>query len=270
MRVVMFVLVAGLAFSSAGTRAADPPKGWEFTGRTQAAAAVDVRARVTGHLTQVTVREGDVVKKGDLLAEIDPRPYRLDLDTAKARLKVAEAKLKVAKIETANVKRLQKQNVVSSDEVALYEAKEAEAEAMLTVAKVEVERAELILSWTRVTAPFGGRVSQVQSAAGSLVTADKSHILAVVATDPLSVSFNVSEDVLLQLRRDGLADPGKLSVAVGFAGEEGYPHEAKLNPIACEVDPKTGTVQFRATILNPKGLFSPGMSARVRLTPPPK
>src|SRR4051794_25063194 len=100
MRAAMFVLAAGLAFPSSGTRADDPPEGWTFAGRTQAAAA-DVRARVTGHLTRVAVREGDAVKEGDLLAEIDPRAYRLDLDAAKARQKAAEARLKVAEIKVA-------------------------------------------------------------------------------------------------------------------------------------------------------------------------
>src|SRR5262249_27985872 len=113
MRAAMFVLVAGLAFPPAGTRADDPPKGWEFVGRTQAAAADDARARVTGHLTRVAVREGDAVKKGDLLAEIDPRPYRLDLDAAQARLKVAEARLQAAKVKADNAKRLQERNVIS-------------------------------------------------------------------------------------------------------------------------------------------------------------
>jgi len=80
----------------------------------------------------------------------------------------------------------------------------------------------------------------------------------------------VPEATLLRLRRDGLAEPGKLGVAVGFAGEEGYPHAAKLDLIEPEVDPQTGAVRFRATLANPKGLLSPGMSARVRLSPPPK
>src|SRR5207244_5883151 len=106
MRAAMFVLAAGLAFLAAGTRADDPPKGREFTGRTQAAATAEVRARVAGYLTRVAVKGGDVVAKGDLLIEIDPRPYRLDLDAAEARLKVAEAKLQGVKLKAANAKRL--------------------------------------------------------------------------------------------------------------------------------------------------------------------
>ena len=110
-------------------------------------------------------------------------------------------------------------------------AKEAEAEAVFLVAKVEVERAELTLSWTRVTAPFSGRVSRIQATEGTLVTADQTPIVRVVATDPLHVTFNVPEAILLQLSRDGLSEPGKLGVAVGFAIDEGYPHAAKLDLI---------------------------------------
>lgn len=234
-------------------------------GQTQAD-SVDVRAQVTGRLSRVAVKEGNAVAKGDLLIEIDPRAYRLAVDAAKAKVKVAEAKLQVTKIEVANVKRLFQQKVVSSDELALHEAKAAEVEALLQGAKVEVEQAELTLSWTRVPAPFNGRVSRIQATEGGLIT-DRTHILTVVSTDSLYVSFKVPEAILLQLRKDGLADPGKLGVAVAFAGEEGYPQAAKLNLIAPEVDPKTATVRFRATVPNPKGLFLPGMSARVRLAP---
>jgi RND family efflux transporter MFP subunit len=263
----MFVLAAGLAFPSAGTRADDPPKGWTFTGRTQAATA-EVRARVTGQLNRVAVREGDAVKKGDLLAEIDSRAYQLDLDAAQARQKVAEAKLQAAKLQAANAKQLAQSKVVGPNDLALHLAAQAQAEAALLGAKVEVERAQLTLSWTRVTAPFSGRVSRIQSTEGGFVTAGQTPILRVVASGPLRVTFRVPETLLLRLRRDGLAEPGKLGVAVGFALDEGYPYAAKLDLIEPEVDPKTGTVRFRATVANPKGLLTPGMSAHVRLTPP--
>jgi len=270
----MLVLVAGLLFlsPSAGTwgRDDDRPKGWEFVGRTQAAATVEVRARVAGQLTQVAVKEGDAVKKGDLLAEVDPRQYRLALDGARARLKAAEAKLKAARIRAANAKKLKDDKVVSTGEADLYAAAEAEAEATLLAEKVEVQRGELTLSWARVVAPFDGLVARVQAAEGGLVAADRTSILTVVDAHQLRVSFDVPEATLLRLRRDGLAEPAKLGVAVGFSGEEGHPHEAKLDLIAPEVDPKTGAARFRATLANPKGLFSPGMSARVRLTPRPK
>src|SRR4051812_42147170 len=117
MRAAMFVLAAGLAFPSAGTRADDPMKGWAFTGRTQATEE-EVMARVTGQLTRIAVRVGDAVKKGDRLAEIDPRASRLDLDATRARLKAAEAKLRVAKLKTASTRRLTETMVVSEEELA--------------------------------------------------------------------------------------------------------------------------------------------------------
>ena len=269
MRAAMFVLVAGLAFPSAGTRADDPPKGRAYIGRTESATA-DVRVRVTGHVTRVAVKEGDAVKAGDLLAELDPRTYQLDLDAAQARLKVAEAKFQLASLKADNVKRLHQDNVVARPELAMSTAAQAGAKAEVAVAKVDVERADLALSWTRITAPFGGRVSRIRSTEGDLATAGQTHILTVVATDPLYVTFNVPEAILLQLRRDGQCDPGKLDVAVGFANEVGFPHAAKLDRIAPAVDPSTATVRFRATVPNPKGLFLPGMSAHVRLTPRPE
>lgn len=267
MRAAMLVLVAALALPSAGRADGN---GQEVTGRTQAAATTEVRARVTGFVTCIAVKEGDAVAKGDLLVEVDPRPYQLALDAARAQVKVAEAKFEAARITATNSKKLLDNKVTGPGDLALNKAKEAEAEGALTAARVEAQRAELTLSWTRVTAPFAGRVSRIQAASGALVSAEKSTILTVVATDPLHVCFQVPEEILLKWRRDGLADPEKLRLAVGFAGENGYPHEAKLEFIETEVDSQTKCVRLRASMANPKGLLSPGMSARVRLTPAKK
>jgi RND family efflux transporter MFP subunit len=246
-------------------KAADPSKVWDFTGVTQASAAVEVRAQVSGPLIRVAVKEGAAVKKGDLLAEIASRPYQLDVEAAQARVKGAEAKLQVATLEAANAKKLTQSKVISEIELSLHLAKEAEAAAGLAAAKVEAERAKLNLSLTQVRSPIDGRVGRILTTEGNLIAADQAAILTVVATDRLHVSFNVPEGILLQMRRDGLADPDRLGMAVGFAGENGHPHEAKLDAIAAEVDPRTGSVRFRATVSNPKGLLLPGMSARVRL-----
>lgn len=269
MRTVMFVLAAGLAIATVCTRADDPMTRWTFTGRTQATEE-EVMARVTGQLTRIAVRVGDAVKEGDLLAEIDPRAYRLELDAARARRKVAEAKLQLAKLKSASTKKLTESKVVSQEELAEDAAKEAQAEAEFQGAKIDVEKAELTLSWTRVTATLSGRVGLIQATEGTLITGDKTPIARVVASGPLHVAFNVPEAILLQLSSDGLGEPGKLDVAVGFALDEGYPHAAKLEVIGPEADPKTGTVRFRAMVSNPKGYLLSGMSARVRLTPPSK
>jgi multidrug efflux system membrane fusion protein len=262
----MFVVAVGLALAAASTQGDQPMTGWTFTGRTQTTEE-EVMALVTGQLTRIAVRVGDAVKEGDLLAEIDPRAYRLDLDAARARQKVAEAKLQLAKLRSASTKWLAEKMGASQEGLAEDAAKEAQAEAVAQGAKVDVEKAQLTLSWTRVTAPFSGRVALIQATEGTLVTADKTSIATVVASSPQYVAFNVPEAILLQLSRDGLAEPGKLGVAVGFALDEGYPHPAELDLIGPKADPNTGTVRFRASIPNPKGYFLPGMSARVRITP---
>jgi RND family efflux transporter MFP subunit len=270
MRAAMLVLVMGLAFPSGSTSADDPQEEREFIGRAQADASVKAGARVSGYVTRIAVDEGDAVQKGDLLAEIDPRPYQLDLDAALGRLKATEARLRAVQSKAAHVQKLHENKVISSDELAVNEAAVAEAEAALIVAKVEAKRAELTLSWTRVVAPFDGHVSHVHACEGGLVVADQTRIVTVVSTDRLRVVFNVPESVLLQLRRDGLTDSEKLDVTVAFIGEEGHPHAATLDVIAPEVDPMTGTVPFRATLPNSDGFFAPGMSVRVRLAPASK
>jgi RND family efflux transporter MFP subunit len=171
-----------------------------------------------------------------------------------------------AKLTTANSRKLLQNRVISPSELALHESAETEAAAGLAAAKVEVARAQLKLDETKVMAPIDGRVSRIQHTEGNLITGDQTVILTVMATDTLYVSFDVPEATLLRLRRDGLAEPGKLNVAIGFADEEGHPHPAQLDLIASEINPKTGTVRFRATAPNPKGIFLPGMSARVRLS----
>lgn len=270
MRTATFVLVTALAFPSAATWADDAPQGWEFGGVTQASATASVESRVTGYVTHLAVKEGDAVAKGDLVVEIDPRPYQLALDEARAKVKVAEARFKAARSAGANAERLLEKKVIGQEEAELKLAAEAEAQAALVLAKVKLERAQLTLSWTQVAAPFDGKVTRIRVTEGGLVTADQTPILTVVSTDPLHISFNVPEAVFLHLRRDGLADPGKLDVAIGYADEQGYLHVAKLDLISPEVDSKTGSVRFRGTVPNPRGTFLPGMSARVRLTPRPQ
>src|SRR4051812_3564088 len=115
-------------------------------------------------------------QRGDLLAEIDPRAYRLDLDAARARQKGAEGKLQLAKLDFASTKKLTEFKVVSREELAEYTAKLAQAEAVFQGAKIDVEKAELTLSWTRVTATFSGRVRLIQATEGTLVTGDKTPI----------------------------------------------------------------------------------------------
>lgn len=270
MRTAIFVFVTALVFPSAVTWADDAPEGWQFVGVTQASRSVTVQPQVTGYVTRVAVREGDVVVKGDLLLEIDSRPYQLDLEAARARMKEAEARLRLASIESAKATALLERNVITPEAAELKMAATAEAEAALELSQVEVQQAELTLSWTRLTAPISGTVSRFRVSEGGLVTADQTQILTVVSTERMQICFNVPETILLHLRRKGAAAPGQLDVAIGYADEDGFPHEADETLIDPEVNSQTGSVRFRSDVSNADSILSPGMSARVHLSAAPR
>jgi RND family efflux transporter MFP subunit len=244
----------------------DPAKPLEFTGRLEAA-VVEIRPRVTGYLSAVAVKDGATVKKGDLLAEIDPRPYKAEFDAARARVALAEAQAKLAEANYARIKAVAAKGVVTVEEVDRAAGEVKVAEAGLAAARAEAARAELNLSWTRLTAPIDGRLGRFHQTAGNLLVADNTLVVTVVQMDPLSVAFDLDERSFLKLR-DGLA-AGKPTVQFGVANEEGYPHTAAVTFIDSQVDPKTGTVLVRATVPNPKESLYPGLFARVRLTVQP-
>jgi RND family efflux transporter MFP subunit len=184
MRTLILSLVAALAFTALAPvagRADEPPQSWEFAGHTQAGATASVRSRVAGYLTHLAVKEGDHVTKGDVLAEIDARPYKLALEASQARLRLAEAKLQAALITEANATKLHESKVISAQEMALTKAASAEAEATLAAARVEVQQAELTLSWTRIVAPLSGDVTRVHAVEGEVVGADQAKLLTIVS-----------------------------------------------------------------------------------------
>jgi RND family efflux transporter MFP subunit len=253
--------------------AADPPKvdfkkGVEFTGRAEAT-VVEIRPRVTDFIDRVLVKEGATVRKGDVLAEVDDRPYKLKLDEAKAQFAVAQAEAKVAAADLALTKEAIIKGIVSKDEVTKVEAAWDAAKARVDAAKAVVALAELNLAWTKLTSPIDGRVGRFTSTPGNLLVTDGPSVVTVVAADPIAVAFDVDERTLLALLRGQGDKANKPMVEVGLIDEDGYPHKATLEPLGHQVDPATGTVRFRATLANPKGLIAHGSFVRVRLTVPP-
>ena len=263
----LFTVVVAPAAVAANPPKVDLKKGIEFIGRAEGT-VVEIRPRVTGYLDRVRVKGGDAVKKGDVLAEIDDRPYRLKLDAAKAELVVARAQEKVAAAEAARLKEASEKGIVSKEEYTKVAAAQEEAEARVEVAKVGVRTAELDLSWTKLTAPMDGRVRPLVLAPGNLLKANETMVVSVVKTDPLHIPFDVDERTALEIIRAQKDAGGNLTAAVAFLGEDGFPHPA-LVTIGCVVDPVTGAVQFRATLPNPKGEHMPGASVRVRLSVQP-
>ncbi|OWK45172.1 RND efflux system, membrane fusion protein CmeA [Fimbriiglobus ruber] len=266
----MFLVV--LACST--IRADDPPKAdsskkeFVFDGRFEAD-AVSIRPLVTGYLTRIPVAEGSVVRAGDVIAEIDPRPYQAKLDRAKAHVEAAIAKTKTATITLDQAKNLAANKVKSANDVAVAQVAADVTTAELEAAKADMTLAQLNLSWTRLTAPSGGRVGRLTSTLGGLLVADEVRpLVTIVDAEQLAVVFYVSEHDLLHFRRDGLDKPKKLTVEVGLSDETGFPHPAEVTFVDTAVNPRTGTIHVRARCENPNGLISPGMSARVRLSVP--
>ena len=252
----------------------------DLTGRTAAPQSVDLRARVTGYLVSAPFREGALVKTGDLLFEIDPRPYQAKLDDARAAVGVAEAQLRLATADNERAKVIRKTNpgAISDQDLDKYQASQDQAAAQLDQVKANLANARLNLDFTKVTSPIDGQVSRYYLTPGNLINQDNTLLTTVVSQDPMYIYFDLDEPSLLRVARnlnDGGAQPRPLSerhvpVMLGLADEEGYPHKGLLDFAENQVDPSTGTLSVRGVFANtpmPNGvrLLRPGMFVRVRL-----
>jgi RND family efflux transporter MFP subunit len=249
----------------------------DFTGRTAAVDSVEVRARVWGYLDNVNFKEGALVKKGDVLLEIDPRAYQAQYDANKAQVAQNEASLQLARANNRRYKTLFKENpgAVSSLELDKYQAEEAQAVANLDLAKANVDSAKLNLDWTKVIAPISGRVSRYKVTVGNLVQSGQNGggtlLTTIVSVDPMYAYFDVDERTVLRVRqliREGKAKSARETewpVALGLATEEGFPHQGTINFVDNQVNPKTGTLRVRGVFANPDETISPGFFARVRV-----
>jgi multidrug efflux system membrane fusion protein len=250
----------------------------DFTGRTDAVQSVDIRARVTGYLTKMPFKEGDEVKKGALLFEIDPRPYQAAADQAKANVLSNQAQVNLAAITYARYQKLaQTPNAVSQQDLDQYRTNVDSAKAAMLAAEAAQRTADLNLEFTRVTSPVDGQVSRYYLTLGNLATQDQTLLTTVVSLDPMYAYFDVDESTVLNIRREinaGRIKPrterSAIPVLMGLQGEQGFPHEGLLDFVNNKIDPSTGTMLVRGTFSNPKPehgarLLSPGMFVRIRL-----
>jgi multidrug efflux system membrane fusion protein len=238
----------------------------EFTGRLEAVENVSVRPRVGGYVETVAFTEGTRVAQGDLLFQLDARPFRAEVERLTAERDRARAELNLARSYRERAERLLAQNATSREEFEQVDSDAAVAAATLAAATAELEAAQLDLSFTRVTAPITGRVSRAVVTAGNLV--DGSTVLTSVVSDsPVYAYFDVDEQTYLQHLRSGAATDGSASsvVHVGLVNEEGHPHAARLDFVDNQVDPEHGTIRARAVLDNADGLYTPGLFVRVRL-----
>ena len=247
----------------------------DFTGRTAAVDSVEVRARVWGYLDKVNFKEGALVKKGDVLFEIDPRPYRADLERAKGTVAQDEARVHRLERDYQRAKNLIVRGAVGQEEYDRYEGDYREAVANLDVAKANRDLAALNLEYTKVTAPVSGRVSRYVVTVGNLIQSGDQNggtlLTTIVSVDPMYAYFDVDERTVLRVRqliREGKAKSARETewpVSLGLANEEGFPHQGTINFVDNQVNPKTGTLRVRGVFPNKDEALSPGFFARVRV-----
>ena len=247
---------------------------WDsFNGRIEAVESVQLRPRVSGYIDKVNFTDGQEVKKGEVLFTIDDRTYRAALEQAQATLERAKTQASLARSEANRTDKLINTNLVSREEWEQRRAAAIQAQADIRAAQAAVDAAQLNLDFTKVTAPIDGRASRALITSGNLVTAgDSASVLTtLVSQKTVYVYFDVDESTYLHYQN--LARSGKgassnhtaLPVEIGLAGEEGYPHQGKVDFLDNQLAPSTGTIRMRALLDNAQRQFTPGLFARVRL-----
>jgi membrane fusion protein, multidrug efflux system len=262
----------------------------DFTGQTAAMQSVTIVPRVTGYLVNEPFKEGAEVKgpqkgkpgekekPGDLLFEVDPRPYKAQFDQANGQVTLNQARLRESQADNARAKALAKTpGAISQQDLDRYQAAEEEAEASLQAAKASLEVFKLNLSFCNVTSPIDGQVSRYFLTPGNLVNQDQTQLTTVVSLDPMYVYFEMDEvtlQVIRKARDEGKIKPfetGEFPVEIGLQSEVGYPHPGTVDFFNNQVNSTTGSITVRGIIKNPTPkngghrLLSPGMFVRVHL-----
>ncbi|EYS88719.1 RND transporter MFP subunit [Cupriavidus sp. SK-4] len=240
----------------------------EFSGRVEAVERVEIRPRVGGTIDAVHFREGALVKKGDPLFTIDPRPYAAEVARADAALGAAQVRAAHAQSEQTRAQRLLDDNAISKREFDERINAARETSANVRAAQAQLETARLNLAYTRITAPVAGRVSRAEITVGNLVAAGTASpaLTTVVSVSPVYASFEIDEQSYLRYTAPG-AGGGQpnLPVYLGLANEDGNPHEGKIQSVDNRLDPRSGTIRVRAVFQNEDGRLLPGLYAKVKL-----
>ncbi len=247
----------------------------EFTGQFAAVDEVEIRARVSGYLESIHFTDGQMVKEGDLLFVIDPRPFEITLTSATAALNSAKARVDLAKQQLARADKLKKSDFVSQSTFDERQQEMLSASADAEVAQAAIASAKLNLSFTRVLAPMSGRIGNHQVSVGNLITGGDGGgampLATIVSLDPIHLNFDVSEQDFLAYQR--AAASGRLTstrdhmlqVAAHLTDEKDWSLQGTMDFVNNEVDRTTGTIRARAVFPNEKLLITPGQFGRVRI-----
>jgi RND family efflux transporter MFP subunit len=245
----------------------------DFTARIAAVDSVEVRARVWGYLEKVNFKEGSLVKKGDILFELDPRPYQATLNQAKAKVAQDEAQLK---FDDAEYRR----NIAGGTAVSRSDLERSSAARDVDIANVAADKEvvasrQLDLDYTKITAPVTGRVSRYMVTVGNLIqSGDQANVTllsTIVSVDPMYAYFDVDERTVQRVLRSNRTGKGyspslaALPVSLGLATEDRFPHQGTIDFVDNHVNPQTGTVQVRGVFANGEESLVPGYFARVRV-----
>jgi RND family efflux transporter MFP subunit len=247
----------------------------EFTGRLEAVEFVEIRPRVSGYITEIPFNAGAIVKKGDLLYVIDPRPYQADFDRAAAEVERMDAQLKLAQIELNRAKELRGKNTISASEFDQKAATYQGSAAAKSSAEAAKNSAALNLEFTQIKSPINGRVSDARITLGNLVqpgAGPESVLTTVVSVDPIYAKVDADENAVLKyvkLSEEGKrvsARTAKIPAFVELGNETDFPHEGSVDFVDNRLDPGTGTVRARVVLKNwNPALVTPGFFVRVRI-----
>lgn len=240
----------------------------EYTGRFEAREQVEVRARVSGFLDSIHFRDGDMVKKGDLLFTIDQRPYQLAVDAAKAEVARTTAQVELARNEVERAEGLTQNRTITARDVDQRRANLNGAIAQQQAAEANLKTAELNLEWTQVRAPLDGRISYKRVDPGNLIAGGQSGatlLTTIVSVDPINFVFDASEaDYLRYTRLQSLRTPGT-PVRVRLADERSWDRVGKIDFVDNTLNARSATIRTRAVFPNADGLLTPGTFGRMRL-----
>jgi membrane fusion protein, multidrug efflux system len=241
------------------------PITFEAVARTEGSREVQVRARVSGILEKQLYNEGDSVKAGDVLFQIERAPFEIELAQARGTLAQELSRRELAAKEHERLKGLADRRAISQKEADQAASAASQSEAAVQVARARVRQAELNLSYTTVTAPIGGITGRAQQSIGSLVSPnnDSAVLTTLTRADPLWVRFALSEPEFASVRNQ---DPKGVQVKLETADGKTYPEAARINFAGSTVDAQTSTVQMRAEVPNPELTLLPGQFVRVRVT----
>lgn len=274
-----------LALSGCKKEAATPPKptpkvrvalpltqqtmDWDdYTGRVEAIQQVDIRSRVSGYINTISFSEGTVVKEGDPLFIIDPKPYQAELQRAEAESERAKAQAQLAQLEFDRAKKLSDQKVISIEEFDAKAANLSQGNSNVRSSEAAVETAKLNLDYCYIKAPVSGKASSAKVTVGNLVQPGGEILTTIVSQDPMYVYVDADENAFLRYQKmcqGGTVSSQAIPILLALSNETGFPHRGTLDFFDNRVDPNTGTIRMRGVFKNDPSFLTPGLFCRVRV-----